>query len=107
MLYSQPPYLTLHHKHTVDQEYFGVTKVTWAKCSMSFNFVNSAGIRNLFNSRYFITQSFLHYVHVYIVIKMATYEMESSLRSYRVYKDLWDASIGEDILMMKIDMLWL
>ena len=26
---------------------------------------------------------------------------------YHVYKDLWDASIGEDILMMKIDILWL
>ena len=23
------------------------------------------------------------------------------------YKDLWDASIGEDILKIKIDMLWL
>ena len=42
----------------VDWEYFGVTKVTWAKCSMSFNFVNLAGTQNLFNSGYFIAQSF-------------------------------------------------
>ena len=27
---------------TVDREYFGVTEVMWAKCSMSFNFVNLA-----------------------------------------------------------------
>ena len=29
---------------------------------------------------------------------MAAYEMESCVRGYHVYKDLWDASIGEDIL---------
>ena len=40
-----------------------------------------------------------------IGIEMAAYEMESSVRGYHVYKDLWDASSGEDILMMKIDML--
>ena len=45
-------------KYTVDREYFVVTKVTWVKCSMSFNFVNLAGIRNLFNSGYFIKRSF-------------------------------------------------
>ena len=42
-----------------------------------------------------------------IVIEMAAYEMGSSVRGYHVYKDLWDTSIGEDILMMKIDVLWL
>ena len=46
------------YETTVDREYFVVTKVTWVKCSMSFNFVNLAGIRNLFNSGYFITRSF-------------------------------------------------
>ena len=29
---------------------------------------------------------------------MAAYEMESCVRGYHVYKDLWDVSIGEDIL---------
>ena len=33
-----------------------------------------------------------------IVIKMAAYKMESCIRGYHVYKDLWDASIGEDTL---------
>ena len=73
---------------------------------MSFNFLNSAGIQNLFNSRYFITRSFLRYVHMY----SAAYEMESCVRGYHVYKDLQDTSIGEDKgshLMMQIDMLWL
>ena len=45
-----------------------------------------------------------------IVIKMAAYKMESCVRGYHVYKDLWDASIGEDKgshLMMQINMLWL
>ena len=28
---------------SVDWEYFSVTKATWAKCLMSFNFVNLAG----------------------------------------------------------------
>ena len=40
---------------TVDREYFGVTKVTWAKYSMSYNFINLACVRNLFNSGYFTT----------------------------------------------------
>ena len=42
-----------------------------------------------------------------IAIKMAPHEMESSVHGHHVYKDLWDALIGGDILMMKIDMLWL
>ena len=29
---------------------------------------------------------------------MAAYEMESCVRGYHVYKDLWDPSIREDIL---------
>ena len=37
-----------------------------------------------------------------IVTEMAAYEMESCVRGYHVYKDLWDALIGEDI-----NMLWL
>ena len=40
----------------------------------------------------------------------AAYEMESCVCGYHVYKDLQDASIGEDKtshLMMQIDMLWL
>ena len=28
---------------------------------------------------------------------MAAYKMESCVRGYHIYKDLWDASIGEDI----------
>ena len=42
----------------VDQEYFIVTKVAWAKCSMSFNFANLVSTRNFFNSGNFITRSF-------------------------------------------------
>ena len=87
--------------NTVDREYFGVTKVTWVKCSMSFNFINFAGIRNI------LLRKFFHVMCMCIVIEMAAYEMESSIHDYHVYKDLWDALIGEDILMMKIDMLWL
>ena len=30
-----------------------------------------------------------------IVIEMAAYEMESRIGGYHIYKDLWDASIGE------------
>ena len=30
---------------TIDQEYFGVTKVMWVKCLMSFNFVELASIQ--------------------------------------------------------------
>ena len=33
-----------NYLRTVDREYFGVTKVTWAKYSMSYNFVNLACI---------------------------------------------------------------
>ena len=33
--------------------------------------------------------------------------MESYVHGYYVYKDLWDESAGEDIWMMKIDMLWM
>ena len=29
---------------------------------------------------------------------MAAYKMESCIRGYHVYKELWDALIGEDIL---------
>ena len=47
------------------------------------------------------------YSYHVVVIKMVAYKMESCIRGYHVYKDLWDASIGEDILMIKIDMLWL
>ena len=90
-------YLEFDNLCTVDWEYFDVTKVTWVKCSMSFNFVNLAGIRNLFNSGYFITQ-FFRVTCTCIVIEMAACEMESCVRGYHVYKDLWDASIGEDIL---------
>ena len=100
------PYLAIWYMYvttTVDWEYFSVIKVMWAKCSLSFNFVNLAGIWNLFNSGYFITQKFFHVTCTYIVIELAAYEMESSVRGYHV----WDALIGENILMMKIDMLWL
>ena len=84
---------------TVDQEYFGVTKVMWAKCSMNFNFVNLAGIQNLFNFGYFITKGFPHYIHVY----SDRNGDGSSTHGYDVYKDL----LEKIILIMKIDMLWL
>ena len=32
------------------------------------------------------------------MMDMAAYEMESCIRDCHVYKDIWDASIGEDIL---------
>ena len=54
MLYRYP--LCIHKQYdnsylhgTVGQEYFDVIKVTWAKCSKSFNFVNLVFIQNLFN----------------------------------------------------------
>ena len=50
-------YLCLY-SYTINREYFRVTKVTWAMCSMSFNFINLVGIQNLFNSKYFIKQNF-------------------------------------------------
>ena len=31
---------------TVNREYFSVTKVTWSKCLMNFNFVNLAGFND-------------------------------------------------------------
>ena len=49
---------------TVDREYFGVTKVTWAKCSMSFNRVNLAGLQNLFLD-ILLHEVFLHYMCMY------------------------------------------
>ena len=50
---------------------------------------------------------FFHVTCTCIVIVMAAYEIESCGCCYHVYEDLWDALIEEDVLMMKIDILWL
>ena len=39
------------------------------------------------------------------MIEMAAYEMEYSVGGYHVYKDLWDASTGEDTYFDDEDIL--
>ena len=49
-------------------------------------------------SGYFITQSFLHYVHVYSDQNRSIQDGILHIWSH-VYKDLWDASIEEGIFL--------
>ena len=69
---------------TVDWEYFGVSKVMWAKWSMSFNFVNLAGIQIYFITLDILLHEFFCITCMCIVIEMAVYEMESGVHGYHV-----------------------
>ena len=77
---------------TVDREYFVGSKLSWAKHSMRFNFVNLACVWNYFNTEILIHGVFTHWC------SMAAYEMESCLQDYHVYKDIWAAMIVEVLL---------
>ena len=66
------------HGTTVDREYFDITKVTWAKCLISFNFINLA-YEIYLTLDILLHKVFPHYVCARIVIEIATYEMQSWL----------------------------
>ena len=62
---------------TVDQEYFSVTKVMWAKYLMSFNFVNFAEIYTKFIQLWiFYYTKFFRVMCTCIVIEMAVYSIQ-------------------------------
>ena len=46
----------------VDQEYFIVTKVAWAKCLMSFNFANLVSTQNFLTLEILLHEAFPCYV---------------------------------------------
>ena len=52
------------HTYNVYREYFVVTKVAWAKCFISFNFVNLVGPRNFLTPEILLHEAFPCYVHV-------------------------------------------
>ena len=66
---------------------------------MRFNFVNLACVRNYFNPEILMHRVFM---------LMAAYEMESHVRSYHIYQDIWAAMIEylyekENHSMMYVD----